>query len=45
MPSNRKWIAAGAAVIVVAGVVAVASGGFSGHARDAAGRPASTAKR
>lgn len=45
MRNNRKWIAAVVAVIVVAAIVAVASGAFSGHARDAAGRPPSTAKR
>ena len=45
MHNNRKWIAAVVAVIVVAAIVAVASGAFSGHARDAAGRPASTANR
>ncbi|MDA8358896.1 MAG: hypothetical protein M0Z95_21950 [Actinomycetota bacterium] len=45
MHNNRRWITAVVAVMVVTGVVAVASGAFSGHARDAAGRPASTAKR
>ena len=45
MHTNRKWIAASAAVIVVAGVVAVASGALSGHASDAAGQPPYATKR
>lgn len=46
MHSNRKWkwIAALAAVVVAA-IVAVASGAFSGHVPDAAGQPPSAAKR
>ena len=45
MHNNRRWIAAVMTVIVVAGVVAVASGAFSGHAGDPAGRQPSTAKQ
>ena len=43
MPSNRKWIAAGAAVIVVAAGVAVANGAFSGDVRGSAARRAAPA--
>jgi len=45
MPSNRKWIVAVVVVVVVAAIAAVASGAFRGHARNAAARPPSTAKR
>lgn len=41
MHSNRKWITAVAAVVVVAAIVAVASGAFSGHARGPVARPPS----
>jgi hypothetical protein len=45
MSSNRKWIAAVVTISVVTAIVAVASGAFSGHARNAAGRPPSPAER